>query len=683
MTEENQQVFDALKAALWGGHVSLPLSQGVLRELHAQCADGLTLRFRPEGRNAKYAAVATFVQMASVQAEAVQILQEAGIPAVVLKGTAAGLYYPLPYLRRYGDIDILVHPSQYEQAIQALKTHGCVQEGSVGSAETHLWRSGFLIELHQRPPGLERVQEGNYILRYLLDGLHNIQTGEIAQPQCSFPMLPWKQNGLELIWHIREHLYNGLGLRQIIDWMMFVHHHLRETEAIAEFRPVLENSGLLNLAQVVTRMCQIYLGLEGDFSWCAEAEDSLCEELMAFILEQGNFGHKRTDDKTAKVLTRYHNPIAFLKGMQKRGVESWPAAQKHPFLRPFAWLHTGVLGARKYLTKEGRKRLAAGLDESRQRRDLFDRLYGGDAPKGVSLPTAAPNAAPRAVRKKSLKERIRPLYQRIAHSPLRAPLYHLENLYFTLRYPLFGKPKIAAADRENVEQNVTFIYKSFNRQKKAAKLYRCIKAYYPRARVVIADDSREPLEIAGMAEGDLILHLPFDSGLSKGLIAALAEVKTPYTMRLDDDELLTPSSRIHEQLTYLQKHDEVDLVGLQAKHRHPERGAEAYSRVRMNQRLSIPAGTIIEGREVVYKTANIFLARTDRLRSVGYDPNIHLIDHHEFFYRAAGQIVCVQDPLSYVLHCHNHFEKTDKSNYRNRLNSDSAYITKKHGSAYR
>lgn len=73
------------------------------------------------------------------------------------------------------------------------------------------------------------------------------------------------------------------------------------------------------------------------------------------------------------------------------------------------------------------------------------------------------------------------------------------------------------------------------------------KAYYPKAHVVIADDSQEPLQIENMEKNDLILHLPFNSGLSKGLIAALAEVKTPYVMRMDDDLLLTPHTNVHEQ----------------------------------------------------------------------------------------------------------------------------------------
>ena len=108
----------------------------------------------------------------------------------------------------------------------------------------------------------------------------NIQQAKIDMPNCQFPVLPWQQNGLELIWHIREHLYNGLGLRHIIDWMMFVHFFLRDTAQFNSFYKVLEGTGLYNLAKTITRLCQLYLGLEGDFAWCLDIDANTCNELM-------------------------------------------------------------------------------------------------------------------------------------------------------------------------------------------------------------------------------------------------------------------------------------------------------------------------------------------------------------------------------------------------------------------
>lgn len=107
MTSENVILFDILKASLWGGSFTDTIPSAVMREMQAQTVDGLVLACLPSAGNAKYLWVTKFVHMAAVQAEALHVLEEAQIPAVVIKGTSSGKDYPVPYLRRYGDIDIL------------------------------------------------------------------------------------------------------------------------------------------------------------------------------------------------------------------------------------------------------------------------------------------------------------------------------------------------------------------------------------------------------------------------------------------------------------------------------------------------------------------------------------------------------------------------------------------------
>lgn len=77
-------------------------------------------------------------------------------------------------------------------------------------------------------------------------------------------------------------------------------------------------------------------------------------------------------------------------------------------------------------------------------------------------------------------------------------------------------------DQEEVElvrENVTVIFKSFERQKMAKRLYENLQKYYPGVRVVIADDSRKPLDLQG--DSLTIVQLPFNSGLAMGLIRRL------------------------------------------------------------------------------------------------------------------------------------------------------------------
>ena len=91
--------------------------------------------------------------------------------------------------------------------------------------------------------------------------------------------------------HISQHLENGLGLRQIIDWMMFVHKCLPD-ENWPEFQVLASNIGMETLAIVMTRMCELHLGLP-ERMWCKSADNELCGQLMDYILACGNFGEKK------------------------------------------------------------------------------------------------------------------------------------------------------------------------------------------------------------------------------------------------------------------------------------------------------------------------------------------------------------------------------------------------------
>lgn len=319
MTTLEKELFEITKGSLWAGSPrEFHVTNEIIKELQNQAVDGLALSIIPNSEKNRYLRAAHFAQIMSVQSAVIKCLKHAGINVAVLKGIAAGIYYPAPYLRRYGDIDLLVHPVQYLSAIKILQENGYKLSEDGEEDVTVFTESGFKIELHRRPLGLERSKERSFIESHILAGLDEIELARLDQPKMKFPMLPWSQNGLELIWHIRVHLYNGLGLRQIIDWMMFVDKCVNTTERYKEFESVLIQSGLANLAIVVTRMCQIYLGLDEAISWCGDADDSLCEELMTYILDQGNFGTKRDDDKAVKVLTKYRNPISFFIALQKK-----------------------------------------------------------------------------------------------------------------------------------------------------------------------------------------------------------------------------------------------------------------------------------------------------------------------------------------------------------------------------
>ena len=194
----------------------------------------------------------------------------------------------------------------------------------------------------------------------------------------TFPILPWKQNGMELLWHIKQHLYNVLGLRQLIDWMMFADHNL-DDERYNEYAEDMRKCGLLRLAIHVTRLCQLHLGLrEEGISWCRKADESLCEELLAFVMEQGNFGIKGGNkDKVSKVFSKYTDPVLFISQLQEVGAREWKLLKKLPCLKPMAWMYAGVWELRNVTAERGSLiRFIKEIRNGKRRARMLKELYG-------------------------------------------------------------------------------------------------------------------------------------------------------------------------------------------------------------------------------------------------------------------------------------------------------------------
>lgn len=262
-------------------------------------------------------------------------------------------------------------------------------------------------------------------------------------------------------------------------------------------------------------------------------------------------------------------------------------------------------------------------------------------------------------------------------------IYH----FLSIKWKCNGKSLPHQKSIDLMKENVTFIYKSFERQTMAKQLYRNIQKYYPGVKVIIADDSSKPLKLNDQYLE--VIQLPFNSGLSYGLNRALEKVTTPFVIRMDDDELLTPYTQFDEQLRFLFNHPEVDLVSslfLNSPCTKPlQEVAMQYYKQPMSDApkpLLIPHLTQIdENHIVVGKAENVFIARTDKLKQVGYDDNIRMIDHREFFFRAAGVIVSVLNPTTFVFHRHNKFDKHYRK-YRSDIDGDRAYIFNKMMKSY-
>ena len=322
------------------------------------------------------------------------------VPYVILKGTSAAKYYPYPEFRTMGDIDIMTRQEDYAMACEMLLQGGYQEITSFGDQKRgrhRAFRKGdVVVEVHLFFASMNDVDRARTMDEYILRNIPELPLNNMDGPLKEDTQPGWRNshvlpdlvNGLVLIEHINQHLEKGLGLRQIIDWMMFVDKCLPD-EKWPDFQAMATKTGMETLAVTVTRMCEMYLGLSAR-NWSADADEHLCTQLMEYILACGDFGSKHAaqnsdHNRIMQKLVQLGTPAAIFVNLQKKGLMQWEAAQKHAPLRPFAWLYqTGhyLSGMAQDEKKEPRS-FWEQYKEAKQYKDLLDALGVKQAHKGL------------------------------------------------------------------------------------------------------------------------------------------------------------------------------------------------------------------------------------------------------------------------------------------------------------
>lgn len=336
--------------------------------------------------NLAFYQVGQWTKMMSAQNELVRLMSENGIEMAIIKGSAAAILYPHPEYRTMGDIDFIVKREKFKQACQIMLENGYTfalgeEKGKRHLdkdkfAHTELEKNGLIFEIHKELVRIQNDEVNAYIKTLVSQGMENVEINTIEGYR--FPMFPKTLNGLILLRHIVQHLTGeGLGLRQILDWMMFADRCLDDYYWKTEFEPIVSKAGLKGVAVTFTRMCQLYLGLKKEnMTWCTEADEVLCEEWILTIMKMGNFGRKiKEENLGVNVILKNKNFCAFLKSLQNLGLEHWKMAEKYPVFRPFAWVYQICRYVKKALRRKAPIRsLRKDFEKSKERKDILEGL---------------------------------------------------------------------------------------------------------------------------------------------------------------------------------------------------------------------------------------------------------------------------------------------------------------------
>lgn len=369
-----EQWIDLVKLSLWGSGTAIA-DQEIYEEMIKQAIATLPAPYLAslsisEDLLQKWKSFIVEQLIFTTQCNYMQSVLPITVPYVILKGTSVAQYYPYPDYRMMGDIDIMTRREDLEAACEQLMEAGYSVEKSL-NREISLVKNMIVVELHRRFATLNDPAKAKRLDDLIIE---NINPSHV---------LPDLINGLVVLEHISQHMEGGLGLRQIIDWMMFVDKCLPD-DKWSEFQKLADEIGLEQLAIVTTRMCELYLGLSHR-EWCAGADSVLCEQLMDYVMQCGNFGNKKTSDSdiSKNAFAVASTPKAAFKLLQKRGLTNWNAAQKYKVLKPFAWIYQGLRYVVKGLKREKAvSKIKAEYSEAMKRKEMFDALGVSTITKG-------------------------------------------------------------------------------------------------------------------------------------------------------------------------------------------------------------------------------------------------------------------------------------------------------------
>ena len=213
-----------------------------------------------------------------------QLLSDRNIRSSILKGQGVATYYDkeLQPLRQSGDIDVYVDCGRKKSIALAEELHKEKVHWDYKHLQLHIWEN-VEIEVHYRVEVLFNLRKNMRLQRWFKE--HEAwlycQDGDLIKPNVQFDMF-------YVLLHIYRHfLYEGVGLRQVIDYYYVLKAGVGHKEETIE---TLRRFGMIRFAQGLMWVMQEALGIDREYLLCEPYEKE-----GRFILQQimigGNFGH--------------------------------------------------------------------------------------------------------------------------------------------------------------------------------------------------------------------------------------------------------------------------------------------------------------------------------------------------------------------------------------------------------
>lgn len=291
-----------------------------------------------------------------------------GIDFILFKGYVVRDYYPVPELRTFGDVDLIIRQRDRKKSDALMKALGYAPRDTWEPAYSYLKGTEF-YEIHSSAMEVDVSDKADY-MGYFSHIWEHIRPAEVVQLPHALEFTP-EFHFLYLLTHIAKHISGaGAGIRMYLDIAFFL---LRFGNSI-DWSWIGHELGQLRLtdfANMTLSAVAQWFGVESPLALRPVPADVM-EDFLEFTLSGGVYGYvgrdkgliflkqqNRNEKKVSKFRTLIFHAFPPVRSMQNR----YTYLQKRPWLLPAAWVHRLVVSRKEWGRFAGHTKSLLSADE--------------------------------------------------------------------------------------------------------------------------------------------------------------------------------------------------------------------------------------------------------------------------------------------------------------------------------
>lgn len=283
----------------------------------------------------------TIMNMLSREASAMKLCKELNnlsIKHIFFKGMKISAAYPIPYLRTYGDADIVILEKDVKKLCEFMAAQGYEHSLADAGVVNVFKKNKEHYEFHKNL-NVSNLTDKSYFEK-LWDYVHK-DNGHTYEFEHNFHLC-------YLITHLEKHVYgSGAGLRMYLDIVLYINKY-KDCLELKNVKDTLSAFGLGDFFNTVLFVCHKWFGFSLP-DWVVPMKDTVYNDMCEFTFSGGVFGDQsaeknvenalrhnmssgRKNARASFLMERIFPPFSELERM-------YPRFEGKPLLAPLAWFN--------------------------------------------------------------------------------------------------------------------------------------------------------------------------------------------------------------------------------------------------------------------------------------------------------------------------------------------------------